>query len=79
MKKANKSSSRPKPTKALDFRSGVRGKYAARYARGANVVVIAPDLAEYFPDSDSVNHALRAIQAIIEERHSDAPRHRRAR
>jgi len=28
-----------------DFSGGVRGKYAARYAQGTNVVVLAPDVA----------------------------------
>jgi hypothetical protein len=42
-----------------DFSSGVRGKYGARYAEGTNVVVLAPDVAEVFPDSISVNEALR--------------------
>jgi hypothetical protein len=44
-----------------DFSKGVRGKYAARYAKGSNVVVIAPDLAAIFPDSASVNEALRSL------------------
>jgi len=50
-----------------DFRGGVRGKYAARYAAGSNVVVLDPDVAEFFPDSEAVNHALRAIGHIIDE------------
>jgi hypothetical protein len=48
-----------------DFSKGVRGKYAARYAEGTNVVVLAPDVAEVFPDSESVNDALRALADII--------------
>lgn len=44
-----------------DFSSGVRGKYAARYAQGTNVVVLAPDVAEVFPDSAAVNEALRTL------------------
>ncbi len=44
-----------------DFARGVRGKYAARYAEGANVVVLAPDVAEVFPDSVAVNEALRTL------------------
>jgi hypothetical protein len=44
-----------------DFSGGVRGKYAARYAEGANVVVLAPDVAELFPDSIAVNEALRTL------------------
>ena len=46
-----------------DFRKGVRGKYAGRYA-GSNVVVLAPDVAASFRDSKSVNRALRAIKGL---------------
>ena len=41
------------------IRSGVRGKYAARYKEGTKIALIDPDLHELFPDSDSVNRALR--------------------
>jgi hypothetical protein len=44
-----------------DFSKGVRGKYAKRYATGSNVVVLSPDIAKRFPDSDSVNKALRTL------------------
>ncbi|HEV7427544.1 MAG TPA: hypothetical protein VGQ46_14370 [Thermoanaerobaculia bacterium] len=44
-----------------DFSGGVRGKYAARYAEGTNVVVLAPDVAEVFHDSIAVNEALRTF------------------
>ena len=39
--------------------AGERGKYAKRYQQGTNVVVIEPDLNQVFPNSASVNHALR--------------------
>jgi hypothetical protein len=45
----------------IDFSGGVRGKYAARYAAGTNVVVLSPDVAEVFPDSMAVNEALRTL------------------
>ncbi len=48
-----------------DFSKGVQGKYAKRYAEGANVVVIDPDVAKVFPDHDSVNQALRSLAEII--------------
>jgi len=51
-----------------DFTGGIRGKYAKRYAEGTNVVVIDPDVAEYFPDHESVNEALRGLTAIIKRR-----------
>jgi hypothetical protein len=40
---------------------GVRGKYAARYRAGTNLVLLSPDVAEYFPDEQSVNKALRGL------------------
>lgn len=54
-----------------DLTGGVRGKYAARYAEGTNLVKLDPDVRKVFPDSESVNRALRALIQIIEER-SDA-------
>ena len=42
----------------------VRGKYARDYRRSRNLRILAPDLLELFPDSDSVNEALRAVAAI---------------
>ena len=38
-----------------DFSKGQRGNYAERYAAGTNLVILSPDLVQYFPDSDSVN------------------------
>jgi hypothetical protein len=32
-----------------------------RYTEGTNVVVLAPDVAEVFPDSIAVNEALRTL------------------
>lgn len=47
-----------------DFSGGIRGKYVDQYRRGVNVVLIAPELVQAFPDSKSVNDALRALLAI---------------
>ena len=47
---------------------GVRGKYADAYAEGTNVVLLDSDVAKVFPDSESVNRALRALVKIIQER-----------
>jgi hypothetical protein len=44
-----------------DFSGGVRGKYAKRYAQGTNVIVLDPDVAAIFKDSESVNEALRLL------------------
>jgi hypothetical protein len=40
------------------IRSGVRGKYAARYREGTNIALIEPELHRLFPDSEAVNSAL---------------------
>jgi hypothetical protein len=47
-----------------DFRGGVRGKYARDYGRNRNLRVLAPDLLTTFPDSESVNEALRTLVRI---------------
>ncbi|HPO16085.1 MAG TPA: hypothetical protein PLI09_21800 [Candidatus Hydrogenedentes bacterium] len=49
-----------------DFSKAVRGATAARYAEGANVVVIEPDVARLFPNATAVNEALRALGAIVQ-------------
>lgn len=45
---------------SYDFSEGIRGKYAARFARGSNVVLLAPDVAAAFKTSRAVNDALRS-------------------
>lgn len=50
-----------------DFPGGLeRGKYAARMAEGSNIVRLDPDVARAFPDSSSVNEALRSLLRIAE-------------
>ncbi len=44
-----------------DFSKGVRGKYVDRFTKGTNVVLLEPDIAKAFPDSESVNNALRTL------------------
>ena len=46
-----------------DFSDGVRGKYAAAYAEGTNVVLLDSDVAQVFRDSATVNQALREYLA----------------
>jgi hypothetical protein len=53
-----------------DFGKGVRGKHAARYATGTNVVVLAPDVASHFRTADDVNETLRAVARLLERRRS---------
>jgi hypothetical protein len=65
----------PDTLEEYDFTGGVRGKYAERYAKGTNVVVIDPDVAEYFPDHDSVNEALRGLTAILKRQRRTEQEH----
>lgn len=51
-----------------DFRGGVRGKYAKRYAEGTNLILIDPGVMDVFPDAAAVNAALRALASIIRDR-----------
>jgi len=62
-----------------DFRGGIRGKYAARFARDATVVVLDPDIAERFPDSRLVNDELRALTAIGDRKKRRRPAQRTAK
>lgn len=65
MKKAHNKSAEPEMRDGYDFARGVRGKYARRYAQGTNVVVLEPDVAKVFPNSEAVNSSLRALAGII--------------
>ncbi len=56
-----------------DFSKGVRGKYAKRYAEGTNIVVLSPDVAEVFPNSDSVNEALRVLVKVARQKVKKVP------
>jgi len=47
-----------------DLKGAVRGKYHERYHAGTNLVLLQPDVAEAFPDADSVNDALRALLKV---------------
>lgn len=67
-----------------DFSNGIRGKYAGlrqtgRLPDGSRVVLLDPDVAEMFTDSESVNRTLRALGQIIEDqtRQQQKPRSRR--
>ena len=43
------------------LKGGVRGKYYRKATAGTNLVLIDPKLAEVFPDTESVNRALRLL------------------
>ena len=60
-----------------DFSNAVRGVTAARYARGTNVVLLDPDVAQLFPDSRAVNEALRTFARLARVTRRPKPRHKR--
>ena len=43
------------------LKGGVRGKYYREATAGTNLVLIEPELATVFPDTESVNRALRLL------------------
>lgn len=48
------------------LKNRVRGKYAERYREGTNLVLLEPEIAKAFPDSESVNNALRRLMQAAE-------------
>jgi hypothetical protein len=50
-----------------DFSKGVRGKHAARYAQGTNVVVREPDVAREFRTTEQGNEPLRAVSKLLQQ------------
>ena len=59
----------PEMKDEYDFSGGVRGKYAARFAEGSNVIVLDPDVAGVFSDARAVNEALRLLARLARESH----------
>jgi hypothetical protein len=57
-----------------DFTDGVRGKYFEQYRSGTNIVVLDPDVADVFPDSASVNEALRLLIKLAHKQVPSAAR-----
>lgn len=50
--------------KRSDFGALVRGKYIERLRTSSNVVMIAPEVADLFPNEAAVNAALRSLAEI---------------
>ena len=57
-----------------DFSGGVRGRFYKEYMKGTNVVLLEPDVAEVFPDSQAVNAALRALAEIAKRQTKIKPK-----
>ena len=47
-----------------DFSGAVRGKHHKAYREGTNLVLLDPDVAKVFKDSESVNRALRMLMDL---------------
>jgi hypothetical protein len=58
-----------------DLGVGVRGKYYKEYTKGTNLVLLSPDVAESFPDEESVNDTLRGLMRLA-QRHVCSARRR---
>jgi hypothetical protein len=56
------------------LKGGVRGKYLCQAAAGTNLVLIDSDLAGMFPDSESVNRALRVLAEASQTKSVSKPR-----
>ncbi len=60
-----------------DFSGGERGKYYDRYQAGTNVVLLDPDVAVVFHESESVNRALRMLIDVARSNADEVPGSRR--
>jgi hypothetical protein len=49
------------PEYRFDYKKAQPNRFAARIQQGSRVVVIDPDVAEFFVDRESVNAVLRAL------------------
>src|SRR4030042_784144 len=68
MKRPKKTRREPEKRAEYDFSKGVRGKYVKRLSEGSNLILLDPDVAGLFPDSKTVNDALRALARIAQAR-----------
>ena len=60
-----KNKTNPEILPEYDFSNGIRGKYAKKYTEGTNIIVLDPDVAKDFPNSNVVNETLRALAKIM--------------
>ena len=67
MSPVNKTKADTQMRTEYDIRGGVRGKYYERYRQGTSVVVLEPAIAAVFPDSASVNQALRLLIRVARQ------------
>jgi len=65
MKKAGNIKKTTRMLKEYDFSRGRRGKYAAQYAKGSNIVLLEDDVLDVFPNAEAARRALKALAKII--------------
>lgn len=56
-----------------NFQGGQRGKYAQEFAQGTNLILLAPDVVQAFPDAEAVNEALRLLIKIANQQRNSLP------
>ncbi len=45
------------------------GTVTERHVAGERTIILEPDVYEYFPNSQAVNHALRTLISLVPEKH----------
>ncbi len=73
MEKETEGNPEPDMLEEYDFADGVRAKYVKLYDEGTNLVLLDADVAEVFPNSVSVNRALRALGDLIRQHSAKTP------
>jgi len=54
--------------KLSDFPGGfVRGKYASRFRKSSNIVVLRPEVAEAFPNEEAMNKAILSLIDVAQK------------
>ena len=56
------------------LKDGVQGKYADRFQKGTNLVLLDSDVVEIFPNDEAVNEALRRGEQAVEDEPAKAGR-----
>lgn len=54
------------------MKGGVRGKYAKAFEGTVTTVLLDSDVAEVFPDTQSVNEALRTLARVLRSKENTA-------
>ncbi len=66
MSKGFSESAEPEMRTHYSFKGGQRGRYAHLFPQQPYIVVLSPDMAAVFPNSDSVNEALRTLVKAVQ-------------